>query len=568
MLKKHLVNGQRLSGRALALLGLFAFLLFLPGRASVPPFDRDEPRYMEATAQMLESGNFVDVRFQDKPRYLQPAGIYWLEAAAVAATGTLKERAVWAYRIPSLLAMAASVVLTAWIGSALFGAAAGGMAAIMLMVSVLVTAESRMGTIDSTLLLSVLLAQVALVRAQLDRANGRATAWQTAVLFWAAIGCGLMLKGPVILIPSLATPLALAGLERNFSLWRRLRPTWGWLIAVALMLPWCVAIGVVSHGAFFTNAVGTNFLGKVASGQQAHGLPPGYHVLVFLLAFWPGSFFVAAALPAVWQNRHVQAVQYLLCWIIPHWLVFELIATKLPHYVLPTYPAIAVLTAGMLLRGAAVWQGWPKRVWARGLLGFYGVAWCVVGVALAVAGPVLVWQLEHVLSLPALVLAGGCLPLVGLAAVQIYRSELRRAFLTSATCAALLYVGLFTVVVPRMHSIWLAPRLAALVQTHLPCGAQTEVASASFSEPSLVFLLGGKVKLLTPQQSAAMMLKNPTCALALVDEKMRPEFMAALGEAQALSYGMVSGLNYSNGHHLSISLYGLAPHEPPPAPKP
>lgn len=552
-------QGQRLSGRALALLGLVAFLLFLPGRAATPPFDRDEPRYMEATAQMLESGNFVDVRFQDKPRYLQPAGIYWLEAAAVAATGTLNDRAVWAYRIPSLLAMSAAVVLTAWIGSALFGAPAGVMAAVFLTVSVLVTAESRMGTIDSTLLLTVLLAQVALVRALLDRENGRQTRWQTPVLFWSAIGCGLMLKGPVILIPSLATPLALGLVERNFSLWRKMCPAWGWLIALAIMLPWCVAIGVVSHGAFFKNAVGTNFLGKVASGQQAHGLAPGYHILVFLLAFWPGSFFVAAALPAVWKNRQSLIVKYLLCWIIPHWVVFELIATKLPHYVLPTYPALAVLTAGMLMRGGAVWQQWPKAVWARAALGVYGAAWVLVGLALAFAGPVLMWQLEHVVSLSALIVAGGCLPLVILSAILLWRSELRKAVLISAACAALLYVGLFTVVVPRLQSIWLAPRLAELVNTHRPCGAETEIASVSFSEPSLVFLLGGKVKLVGVTQAADLMRNNRTCGVALVDEKARTAFLNALGAdaAHVVSRGMVSGLNYSNGHHLAISLYAL-----------
>ncbi|OAG78567.1 glycosyl transferase [Acetobacter malorum] len=374
---------QRLSGRALALLGLLAFFLFLPGRASTPPFDRDEPRYMEATAQMLESGNFVDVRFQDKPRYLQPAGIYWLEAASVAATGTLKSRAVWAYRLPSLLAMTAAVVLTAWMGSTLFGATAGLGAGLLLMVSVLVTAENRMGTIDSTLLLSVLLAQAGLLRALCDREAERPTPLSTALLYWGAIGCGLMLKGPVILIPSLATPLCLAAVERNFTLWRRLRPAWGWLVSLAILLPWCIAIGVVSHGEFFRRAVGTNFLGKVASGQQAHGLPPGYHLLVFLIAFWPGSFFAAAALPAVWKSRKTLPVKYLLCWIIPHWVVFEAIATKLPHYVLPTYPAIAILTAGMLAQGTPVWAGWPRAVWARLALGAYGVLWTIAGVALA-----------------------------------------------------------------------------------------------------------------------------------------------------------------------------------------
>lgn len=550
---------QPLPGRVLALLGLFAFLLFLPGRASTPPFDRDEPRYMEATAQMLESGNFVDVRFQDKPRYLQPAGIYWLEAAAVAASGTLPDRAVWPYRVPSLLAMSASVMLTAWMGSVLFGAPAGVAAAVMFMVSVLVTAESRMGTIDSCLLLTVLLAQVAVLRALLDCDRQKSTVWQTPVLFWAAIGCGLMLKGPVILIPSLATPLAMAWVDRNFTLWRRLRPSWGWLISLAILLPWCVAIGVVSHGEFFRNAVGTNFLGKVSSGQQAHGLPPGYHVLVFLIAFWPGSFFVAATLPAIWKNRTTQAVKYLLCWILPHWLVFEAIATKLPHYVLPTYPAIAILTAGMLVRGAPVWNEWPKAIWARVLLGVYGVAWLLVGLALSVAGPVLLWKVEHVVSPAALILAAGCLPLIVLASALIWKSELRKALLTSAACAALLYVGLFLVVVPRLHSIWLAPRLADLVKTHRPC-SQTEVASVSFSEPSLVFLLGGKVKLVGAQQAATMMLNNRACAVALVDDHDKEQFLSALGDARnkVVSHGTVSGLNYSNGHHLNISLYALS----------
>ncbi|MCJ8355560.1 ArnT family glycosyltransferase, partial [Novacetimonas hansenii] len=77
----------RLTLRHYILVALSVFVLFLPGRATLPPLDRDEPRYMEATAQMLHGGDYVDVRFLDQPRYLQPAGIYWLEAAAVRLTG-------------------------------------------------------------------------------------------------------------------------------------------------------------------------------------------------------------------------------------------------------------------------------------------------------------------------------------------------------------------------------------------------------------------------------------------------------------------------------------------------
>lgn len=544
--------------RVLVLIGLAAFVLFLPGRMATPPFDRDEPRYMEASAQMLETHNFVDVRFQDKPRYLQPAGIYWLEAMAVKAVGMEYARTVWPYRIPSLLAMTAAVVLTAVMGASLFGPMAGVGAAVLLMASVLVAAESRMGTIDSCLLLSVLVAQFALVRALGDRAAERVTPVGTAVLFWGAVGCGLMLKGPVVLIPSLATPLALGWLERNMDLWRRVRPAWGWLIAAAVVLPWCIAIGVVSHGDFFRRSVGVNFLGKVASGQEAHGLPPGYHLLVFLIAFWPGSYFAASVLPQVWRERRTLPVRYLLCWIVPHWLVFESIATKLPHYVLPTYPAIAILTAGLLAQSGTVWRHGPNARWGRVLLGVYAVLWCLVGCALAAAGAILLWKLEHQFSVPALVLAGGVLPLVGLAMWQIWRAELCYAALSSAVAAALLYVGLFTVVVPQLRSIWLAPRLVELVQAHKPC-AQTQVYSVSFSEPSLVFLIGGKVVLTGAAQAAQAMRDHPACTAALVDVRERQAFMDALGAdgARAVSRGTVAGLNYSNGHAMAISLYTL-----------
>lgn len=71
-----------------------------------------------------------------------------------------------------------------------------------------------------------------------------------------------------------------------------------------------------------------------------------FHLLVFILAFWPGSFFAAAALPFLWARRKSWQIQYLLCWMIPHWVVFELIATKLPHY-----------TANISSYSAFYWRG-------------------------------------------------------------------------------------------------------------------------------------------------------------------------------------------------------------------
>src|SRR6266403_2774730 len=96
--------------RALAVLLAVALLGFLPGFSSIPPIDRDEARFAQATKQMVESGDYVDIRFQDEVRYKKPVGVYWLQAGVVKTASALGlQRAqvrVWLYRVPSLIGRA------------------------------------------------------------------------------------------------------------------------------------------------------------------------------------------------------------------------------------------------------------------------------------------------------------------------------------------------------------------------------------------------------------------------------------------------------------------------------
>src|SRR5262245_63155786 len=107
---------------AIALLVLFSLLAFPPGLADIPPIDRDEPRYAQATKQMMESGNYLDIRYQEQPRYLQPVGIYWLQAGAAWLTGSSPHAPIWVHRLPSLVGATAAVVLTYWVALPLAGA--------------------------------------------------------------------------------------------------------------------------------------------------------------------------------------------------------------------------------------------------------------------------------------------------------------------------------------------------------------------------------------------------------------------------------------------------------------
>ncbi len=538
--------------RQTAVLIAFTLLILLPGRIALPPLDRDESRYMEATSQMIATGNLVDVRFQDQPRYLQPAGIYWLEDAAVSAVKLLAgsaapQREAWPYRLPSLIAAVANVLLTASIGAALFGAETGLLAGLLLAASVLFNVEGRMATIDTVLLTAVLVAERALLAAWLDSGAGRATRRSVGLVYWAAVGGGAMLKGPVILIPALGTLAALCAAERSFGMWRRMRPLAGIPLALLIVLPWCLAILRVSHGTFFSTAIGHNLLGKVAGAQQAHGLPPGTYLAMFLAAFWPGSVFAALAIPFAWGQRRTRPVLFALAAIVPHWIVYELIATKLPHYVLPAFPAIAVLTAASLLQPAS-------RMGVPGTL--YAALWLLAGLAFAAAGPVLLYELQSEVDGLAIAFAVVGAVLTGLSGASLLRARRLRAASLAIAASFVTVTGLFLFVVPHLDTIWLSPRIASTMAQIRPCPT-SRLVSASFTEPSLVFL-AGRDTLLTMPQDAGRVLGRDACAVALVSRRDERAFRSSLA-VPVRKLGEVDGVNYSTGRHLALSFFAAAP---------
>ncbi len=131
------IPGSRLSGAASIrpfsrstlshcfFLILICLAFFVPGLFTLPPVDRDESRFAQATSQMLETGDFIQIRFQNEPRNKKPIGIYWLQAASAALCGTAQSRKIWPYRIPSLIGAIFSVLLTFALGKRLFGERTG-----------------------------------------------------------------------------------------------------------------------------------------------------------------------------------------------------------------------------------------------------------------------------------------------------------------------------------------------------------------------------------------------------------------------------------------------------------
>jgi 4-amino-4-deoxy-L-arabinose transferase-like glycosyltransferase len=541
--------------RDLLLIGLLALVLFIPGQASIPPIDRDESRYAVATTQMLASGDLIDIRFQDEPRYLPPAGIYWLHSLSVLLLSEPSSRAIWAHRVPSLLGAFGAVLLTALFAARHLGRATGLIAGTLLATSLLLSVEARMAKIDATMLLVVTVAQSLLLLLYLDRAQ---MPQAVATGFWAALGVGLMLKGPVPTMVSLLTILVITIWDRNVAWLKRLRAGWGILITLGIVLPWLVAITIRTDGAFLSEALGHSLLGKVATGQQAHGAPPGYHLLAFTIAFWPGALFAVLAVPHVWRHGSEALYRFLIAWIVPTWLVFELVATKLPHYTLPTYPAIATLAAAALVAGSIHLPTGRWRIPARIYLGL----WALVGIALASAGAVITYLSDRVVAWPAAVAAVVAIGLVVLAVRRLASGDAQSAFTGAVLAAGLVWCVTFGVTLPSVDRIWMSQRIVAAAEAAAACGTPM-VITTPFHEPSLVFQAGPDRTHLakTPEEAADVLQRERQCAVAIVGQREEPRFRAR-AEVLALTVAAadhVEGQNYSNGRRLSLTVFRPSP---------
>lgn len=537
--------------RATSFLLLCGLLFFLPGFFNIPPIDRDEPRFAQATKQMVESGDFVDIRFQDEVRYKKPVGIYWLQSTVVETASKLGlQRAqvrIWLYRVPSLIGAIGAVLLTYWTALAFVTRRGAVFAGLIMCASVLLGVEARLAKTDAMLLFTVVAAMGAMARVYL--------AWQRGedhqpppllwlAVFWTAIAGGILLKGPLILMFVGLTIGTLAILDRSASWLWRLRPGWGIAWTLLLVLPWFVAIFVKAGDTFFADSVGGDMLTKLVGGQESHGAPPGLYLLLFWITFWPGAPLAAMAAPAVWRARREPGAQYLLAWLMPSWIVFELVITKLPHYVLPLYPAIAILTVGALerrvlsrtwlIRGAAWWFAIPAIVSVIAVI----AAITVTGQPVFLAWPFVAAAL-----------------IFGLFAWWLYDdNRAERSLLNAVVGALFLAVAVYGVIVPAMTPLFPSVEIARALRNVVCVGPKA--AAAGYHEPSLVFMAGTET-LLTDGSGAADFLGQGSCRFALVESRSERAF-AQRADAIGLRYNVatrVEGYNFSQGKSISIAVF-------------
>jgi 4-amino-4-deoxy-L-arabinose transferase-like glycosyltransferase len=545
------------------LLCLLCFTLYVPGLAAIPPLDRDEARFAQATRQMLETGDFVRIRFQEEARNKKPAGIYWLQAAAVAAFSSPESAKIWPYRLPSALAAAAAALLTFSFGARLLRSPqAGFVAAVLTATALLVVVEAHLAKTDAALLAAVVAAQGALGLVYAGGRGGWRISPAVPVVFWLAEGVAMLLKGPPGPVLALLTVTSLSIADRDVGWLKGLQPLAGIFMTALVVAPWLVAVESATAGRFIFDAVSNDLLRKLVGAQESHGAPPGYYLAVAVASFWPGSLFIVPAILWGWHQRHAAAERFLLAWLIPAWIFFELMPTKLPHYVLPVYPALALLvgstlaggSAVPLAGGSAVPLAGPARVFDRSVKLFWGM----VSIGMAAVLLVLPCWLGGTVSLATITAA---ILMLGLALLLFFLDgRPMQTVGVTAVLAAAFVLPAALVVAPELNSLWLSRSAAALLDRYPPAPGEA-VLSVGYSEPSLVFLLGTATRMVTAEPSTHQLAG---AGMALVNDRFCPEFRRSLAShnLSARALGGVEGFDYSSGGgKLVLTLYRLEPVE-------
>jgi 4-amino-4-deoxy-L-arabinose transferase-like glycosyltransferase len=416
----------------------------------------------------------------------------------------------------------------------------------MLGATFLLSTEAGIAKTDAMLCGAVTLAMAALARIYLASRAGEDPKRLHKLLFWVGLGLSILIKGPIGLVVLVPAILLLSLWDRDVRWLRRLGWGWGVVLVALIVGPWAIAITIATDGGFWREAIGGDLAPKIAGGHESHGAPPGLYLGIVSLTFFPATLLLPAAIATAWSRRNEPAIRYLICWLVPAWIIFEATPTKLVHYNLPVFGALALLAAAAATRpiGRA-----PRYVGAAlsALAGLLLAAVVVVGLTEFGRSTAQTWA---TLTIVFSVLAGliGAFLLLHRAAVPAVIASIGLGIIAHGALAGTLR---------QLKPLSVSPRLQQVLERadlHPRQGRPGPVAIAGFHEPSFVFLTGRDTEL-TDGAGAAAALAQGRPAIVEAREAEAFHEAAARRGVSGRSVGVVRGHNYSQGDDVQLTVY-------------
>lgn len=530
--------------------------LFLPGINSIPTQDRDEALYVQASKQMLEEKTWTQINVQEQTRHLKPPGIYWLQASLVSVTTGFNSKAMWPYRLVSSLGAFFSLlgVFIFWRKS--LGEPVALLAACFLGFSFLLNIETHIANTDSVLLACMVFMQGALWKCYESFSYGKKSLKIYSWIFWLSMTLGILIKGLTPLVGFL-TILFLSFLNpRGLGFFKSLRPISGICVLILLSFLWLVPLSLSSHSNFFWDMIHGDLLPKLKGGQESHGFIPGYFILLLPLMFFPVSILLPESVRLAWLDRHKPSVKFLLAWIIPTWIFFELIPTKLPQYVLPTYPALALIFSLVALRLISM----PPGFFKSGLAKIYQIIWLFWALILFLVLIIFPKRIDGVYSLVSIITALILLAL-SLLILWAHRTKKIRAFISFVFLLGLLiWPAVFGIILPDLKDFWLTKKLIQHLKQdgiYEKISPQNPILISGYLEPSMIFNTETfSIKQINNPKDLADDLKSGSYTAGIFLDTQKSEFNQKAHNINLQTHLVdeVTGFEYNGGHWRNLMI--------------
>lgn len=469
----------------LALLLALCVFTYLPGLLRLPAVDRTEVVFAETTRAMVEKGVWLDPQYRGTVHQFRPIGTFWAQGTVAAAIGEAHARDIRIYRIPGFIAVMVTVLALFWLAAPLVGTNAAAWAAGLFAVAPLTVLLSQLAIADGLALLPATVALLALMR--IHSASERDDTLRLALLFWAAVGLGMLVNAlhtPVLVATTL---IALFAFERDLSWLKRLHIIKGLPIALLLASPW-ISVRVLQDGIPLSGMSVSKWLSALGGAQDMKLRAfPGTFLIAALLGFLPGTALLAPALKRLWDARSDNRMsRFLLAWIIGYIVYLELLSSKPGTYTVQVmFPAMALAVALLVTRHADddVAPRWHMLAWPP-LAALFAITLLALPYAALREIPSM-WIVPLVLAVAAL---------FALSAARGRAGALADWAKYGIAALSLFAVTLIAGVFPSIDRIWPARQITRALEGCAP----GPVAVAGFREPSAYFVLGHDDAFLEP----------------------------------------------------------------------
>lgn len=529
-----------------ALLISITAALFLPRLGTPSLWDIDEGHNAEAAREMFESGNWIVPTFNFKLRVDKPALLYWLQLTAYQLFGINE----FAARLPSALASAFAVLLTYELGRVLFGAAAGLLSGLVLASAVLFCGAAHFANPDALLNAFTLLTLLFFWQAY----ERDASVW--LIPAGVAAGLAVLAKGPVgFVLPGAVAFLFLLS-TRRLSLLRSRHLVWALLAYGLVAFPWYIWVAVETKADFLRGFFLTHNVNRFLSPMENHRGPVYYYALVLVIGFAPWSAFLgltAWASYREWRAGEPRAAAhvFLWCWMAVFLVFFTVSSTKLPNYILPMYPPLALLTARFLERWRREEVAPPAWTLHVGLacLALVGAA---ATIGLLAAGGTLGESVLRGRQLAGLEQWGvlGAIPVAGaLLAWWAFHWQRRTLGLGAVAGTAVFFVGGLAAGGAIALDAHKAPRPLGQLVRAVPNEPDVRVGCFGYYQPSLVFYCRREVVRFDTPEQALEFLRWPLPVFLFLPEKAWESLRVQLPDT-----ARVLGRHYDlyRGHHVVL----------------